>query len=165
MGIACSGKTFIAKRLLKEISAFYIDKDSIMDPFTKERSGDFYDRIRGPSYKAMYNIALDNLKLGNSVVIDSPHVKEMQDRKWREWLKEFSSPFVLKIILCHAPEDVIKKRLIERGEEKDEEKLKNWKEFLKKEPIIPEMPFDHIKIDTSKDQEDKIKNVLLYLDK
>ncbi len=70
-GVTGSGKTTLSRKLCQDrIDAVYINKDSVQDPFTIDRDNDYYKSIRNQTYEVMHRIAGDNLKLGNSVVID-----------------------------------------------------------------------------------------------
>jgi len=151
-GVPGSGKTKLAKKIVKKINACYIDKDTIQNSFTKKREGSLYKLIRDRSYNIMYNIAFSNLKVDKDVVIVAPHVKEMLRESWIRYIsmKAKNSNVMIKVIWCYAPEKIIKERLKKRDYKRDEKKLKNWNEFLKEQPIRVKIPFEFIEIDTSK---------------
>src|SRR5215813_4682614 len=47
MGVAGSGKTTLARRILRHISAVYLDNNHIADAFSPDRrNGSAYDRLR-----------------------------------------------------------------------------------------------------------------------
>jgi len=149
-GVAGSGKTTLAKNLVRSYDAVYLDKDDVQDAFTKERSGAFYQNILRPTYQAVYNVAHANLNLGKNVVLVAPFVGPMQNKTWRDYMTYLAddSDSVIKVIWCHADEQTIKERLRSRGCERDLEKLGNWSEFIRREPLKIEVPFDHIEVDT-----------------
>lgn len=149
-GLAGSGKTTLAKNLVRSYDAIYLDKDDVQDAFTKERSGAFYQIISRPAYQAVYNIAHANLNLGKNVVLVAPFVGPMQNKTWRDYMTYLAddSNSVIKVIWCYADEQTIKERLRSRGCERDLEKLGNWSEFIRREPLKIEIPFDHIEVDT-----------------
>lgn len=152
-GIPGSGKTTLAKKIVENMNAFFIDKDDVQDSLTTNRSGEYYESIRLSTYEIMYVTAASNIKLGKNVVMTAPLVKEMQSDGWRGWFKRYikSINADLRLIWCFADEKTIKKRLKKRGYHRDFEKLMNWEEFLEREPICIDISFNHIKIDTSKE--------------
>jgi len=152
MGVAGTGKTTVAKALLKRICAIYLDNNFIADAFFPDtRTDTHYLQLRGKFYSVLYRITQENLQVGNTVLLDVPHVKEMVDPTWRAWLSEFAitNSAALRIIRCFTSEDVLHQRMRNRGEPRDDWKLKNWKEFLEKEPLFPPILFDHLDLDTS----------------
>ena len=162
-GIGGSGKTTIAKELSKQIkNSIYIDKDILQDPFTKSRCNHIYESIREKTYEGIYNLSIINLLLGKDVIIDAPHVKQMQDEIWKEKIKNIAKKgrSRIKVVWCYASENEVKRRLRKRGLKRDLNKLKNWKEFLKSEPIKVAIPFDHIYFNTEKDDISKILDFL-----
>ncbi len=164
-GVAGSGKTTIAKKLSRKIkNSIYIDKDILQDPFTKSRCNRTYKFIREKIYEGIYNLSIVNLLLGKNVIIDAPHVKQMQDKAWIEKIKNIAKKGngKIKVIWCYASENEIKERLKKRGLKRDLNKLKNWKEFLKSEPLKVPIPFDHIYFNT---EEDDISKIFRFLAK
>ena len=149
-GVAGSGKTTLAKNLVRSYDAVYLDKDDVQDAFTKERSGIFYQSILEPTYQAVYNVAHANLDLGKNVVLVAPFVGSMQNKTWRDYMTYLAddSDSVIKVIWCYANEQTIKERLRSRGCERDLEKLGNWNEFIRREPLKIEVLFDHMEVDT-----------------
>lgn len=152
-GIPGSGKTTLAREVVKKINAFFIDKDDVQNSLTTKRSGEYYESIRQSTYDIMFSIVASNIKLGKNVVMVAPLVKEMKAEGWREWLGHIKLIINadLKIIWCFADKNTIKNRLQKRGYPRDIEKLMNWEGFLAQEPIQVGIPFNHIKIDTSKE--------------
>src|SRR5262249_28372519 len=152
MGVAGTGKTTLAKALLKRICAVYLDNNFIADAFFPDtRTDTRYLQLRGKFYSALYRVTQENLRVGNTVLLDVPHVKEMLDPTWRAWLVEFvtTNYVALQIIRCFTSEDVLHQRIRNRREPRDDWKLRNWVEFLEKEPLFAPIPFDHLDLDTS----------------
>lgn len=152
IGVAGSGKTTIAKEVLQHIAAAYIDKDVLTDPFTPiSRDSSEYLKIRPKIYQQMNNLAESNLQVGNTVVLDAPHVKEMQSKTWRTAIQKLVQRTDAKLIVvrCQCDEGVLRSRLQERGEERDKWKLENWSDFLRQEPIDLKISVPHIDIDTT----------------
>ena len=166
MGVPASGKTRLAKPIAKEIGAVYLDNNFIADPFFPHtRVDEQYKKIRTSIYAALYLITTENLKLGNSVLLDVPHVTHMKDKKWRRTITTLAANAnaELKVIRCYCSEETLKQRIITRGKKRDKWKLSHWDEFLRNEPIFVEIPFDHIDINTEEQNALNLDRSLKYL--
>lgn len=153
MGVAGSGKTTLAKEILRHLWAVYLDNNHIVDAFSPDRrDGRAYEKLRPRFYQALYTIAEENLKLGNSILLDVPHVKEMQMAQWRRFIKRLAARAQAKIITvrCLCSERVLRSRLDSRGEKRDRWKLAHWEEFLTQQPIKTAVPLRHLDVDTEK---------------
>ncbi len=181
-GIPGSGKTTLSTGiynksgkqlqpgLLNAIQATYINKDAINDAFSREkRSGKTYDLLRSGVYKAMDNLARQNLLFGNTVIIEATYQSEIQKPSWLKRYKKIAKELRIKLkpIRCIAPENIIKQRLTERNLKRDQHKISpaGWKKFLKKEPINVPWPKDGLIIDTSQNFQNNLKTVLDFLKK
>jgi predicted kinase len=113
----------------------------------------------------LYKIAGENLNVGNSVVLDVPHVKEMQDAKWRRFIKRLAArtKSQLVVIRCVCSDVVLRSRLHSRGEKRDHWKLAHWTEFLAQQPIKPPVPFAHLDIDTEKNLSANVSTAVRYI--
>jgi len=143
-GSAGSGKSTIAVSIARRCGATYLDKDSLAgamvdaamiaqghSPRERESSTFYREQIMPAEYAALMTVARDNLRLGGSVVIDAPfaayldqpdHLLEAAARA--EW------PAVpLTVMQVFAPEAETRKRLVERGLERDRAKLDDWDTF------------------------------------
>jgi len=153
MGVAGSGKSTLAREILRRIWAVYLDNNYIVDAFFPEtRSGRHYEKLRPRFYKTLYTITEENLKLGNSVLLDVPHVKEVQTYKWQAFIKRLVTKTNAKLIVirCLCSEQNLQSRIRSRGERRDRWKLEHWKEFLRAQPINVPIAFPHLDIDTDK---------------
>jgi predicted kinase len=151
MGVAGTGKTTLAKALLRRICAVYLDNNFIADAFfPNTRSDDAYMQLRDKFYSVLFGITQENLKVGNTVLVDAPHVKEMRDDAWRNGLAQFVSTndAALRVIRCFTTEDILRRRIQTRGERRDDWKLRNWQGFLREQPLFDPVPFDHLDLDT-----------------
>lgn len=151
MGCPGVGKTTLAKEYLKRYRYVYLDNNFIADAIDpNSRTSDYYLKFRPFIYPILYRVALENLRVGNSVLLDVPHVTHMQKREWHAEIAEIanSGGSGLKIVRCYCSETILKKRIKDRGKERDQEKLDNWSAFMEKEPLRVPIPLDHIEIDT-----------------
>lgn len=166
MGVPAAGKTTLAKSIIKQIRAVYLDNNFIADAFFPHTRVDKeYKKIGHSIYVALYRITSENLQLGNSVVLDVPHVTHMKNEDWRNKIYNLAANAnaELKVIRCYCSEETLKERIKDRDEKRDNWKLSNWDEFLRKEPIFVEIPFDHIDINTEEKTEDNINKIIKYL--
>jgi predicted kinase len=118
--------------------------------------------LRPNFYRAIYTIAEENLKTGNSVLLDVPHVKEMQIFEWRRFIKNLAARTNSKLVVirCRCSEKVLRSRLQSRGEKRDRWKLDHWNEFLTQQPIDITPAFSYVDIDTEKDLSKNVKAAL-----
>ncbi|MCZ6718570.1 MAG: ATP-binding protein [Gammaproteobacteria bacterium] len=166
MGVAGSGKTTLSREILRRVPAVYLDNNHIADAFFPHtRNGRSYEKIRPRFYQALYRITEANLKLGNSVLLDVPHTKDVQTRSWQVSISQLAirSKAEMVVIWCHCSEKVLRTRIRSRGEARDSWKLKNWKRFLKREPIEVDIPFPHFDLNTEKNVSSNVNAAVSYI--
>ena len=153
MGIAGSGKTTLSREIIRRTHAVYLDNNHIVDSFFPDtREGFRYEKLRAGFYEALYTIAEANLKLGNSVLLDAPHIKEVQTPEWIKRIRGLAKNNKAKLIVirCGCTEESLRARIESRGERRDESKLRHWREFLAEQPIHVPVRFPHLEIDTDR---------------
>jgi predicted kinase len=166
MGVAGSGKTTLSKEILRRVSAVYLDNNHIVDAFfPNTRNGKAYMKLRPRFYQALYAIAEENLKVGNNVLLDVPHVKEMQDPNWRAFIKRLvaRTGAQLVVIRCLCSDSVLYARLRSRAEARDRWKLQRWKVFLRQQPLNARLTFPHLNIDTEKRSSENVAAAVRYI--
>ncbi|MGH7775155.1 MAG: AAA family ATPase [Candidatus Binatia bacterium] len=166
MGVAGSGKSTLSREILRCIWAVYLDNNHIADAFFPDtRNGPEYARLRPGFYRALYTITEENLKLGTSVLLDVPHVKEVQTPEWRGFIKRLAIRTKAKMVAirCLCSDKVLHARIRSRGAQRDRWKLENWKEFLEKESVKVSIPFPHLDIDTERDLSSNIHAAVQYI--
>lgn len=138
-----SGKTFVSRAVSKELkNVVYLDKDSLI-PLSKRifevageeynRSSDFfYDNIRDAEYEAIVGIALEALEYANTVLINAPFTKEIRDSEYIESLKERLQRQSAQLLAVWIQTDVsvCRRRMEERGSERDKWKIQNFDEYI-----------------------------------
>jgi len=158
------GKTTLAHSLLDRIAACILNKDSIAMPMTQDVEGELYKKVVGPgSYGALWNLSRDNLSHGQSVVLESPFHNLLRgevDANLEKISRETASP--LKLICCVAPNELVRDRMIRRGEPRDAPKLDNWDAYVAKTHIY-KVTVPHLKIDTSIPMNESVQSILDYL--
>ncbi|SKB02487.1 Predicted kinase [Agreia bicolorata] len=145
IGPAGSGKSTVSTRIARRIHAAYLDKDSAATLFTEtliEAAGgdknerdnnEYYQRVvMDLEYRTLLRLAGDNLRLGNSVVLDAPFVRYFPQADFLERAAgENAWPDDVEIVVVHVTVDGVrvKDRVVDRGYERDAWKLANWDEF------------------------------------
>lgn len=152
-GYPGSGKTYLAERLAKKIQAVYIDKDQIDDVFcVSSRISEEYNKYKPYVHKLMYALAGINLRVDNSVILDSPFARRyMGNKEWLKFIKSFAKKHkaTIKVIWCEASDNVRKTRIVKRGHGRDKERFHQIDEFVGKAQRF-DIPFEHIYAETSK---------------
>jgi predicted kinase len=166
LGAAGSGKTTFAQRLVPELGCVYLNSDTISEAaFPGDRDSPEYLKARPIIYRTLYDVAFANLKLGNSVLIDAPHVGHIGDPEWRAWV--ISEPerlgARLRVIHCVADENTRRSRLEARGEARDAGRLANWADYIASDPFRSPILLPHIEIDTAQDMQRNLALARDYL--
>jgi predicted kinase len=166
MGCAGSGKTTLARQVLKRRPMAYLNKDTVwraLVPLVPSREE--YLEHREDWYTMLYAVVEENLIVGASVLLDAPHVRQAQDPVWSAEMNQLvdRAGADLCAVYCHCPETLLQQRLRERGVERDQRKLDNWEEFRRAEPIVVPVPFPHIMIDTARPIDECVERVVGYL--
>jgi predicted kinase len=166
VGVAGVGKSTIARALCERVHLTYLSTDPITDPFfPNTRESKEYQEMRPRIYEALYLLAAENLSLGNSVLLDAPHVTQMKSREWIEQITNLAKTHdaVLRVVRCWCSEEELRRRIMERGQERDAAKLANWKTFVADQPMRLPIPIDHVDVDTREMFENNISKILAYL--
>jgi predicted kinase len=166
MGVAGSGKSELAQAILEQVSAVYLDNNFLADAFSPgSRSDESYLAIRDNLYAALYRITGENLRIGNSVLLDAPHIRQAQDPEWCRWIQDLAAEAgaSLRAIRCYCREDVLRQRLEARGEERDRWKLENWHAFLAEQPPRTPIPFPHLDLDTEQPLKANVARAVSYI--
>jgi predicted kinase len=168
MGVAGSGKTTLAAEILQRVCAVYLDNNHVADAFSPQtRRGPRYNRLRPGFYRALYTIAAENLRFGSSVLLDVPHVKEVQLDKWRRFITRFAGDRAARLVVlrCVCSEQTLRSRLVQRKEARDKWKLSHWRKFLAEQPIEVAVPFTHLSIDTEENLSVNTTHAVRYIKK
>jgi len=166
MGVAGSGKSTLARAILERIRAVYLDNNFLADVFSPaSRTDERYLAVRGKLYDALYRIMWENLRVGNSVLVDAPHIRQVQDPDWCRWIQCLAeeADASLRAIRCYCREEVLRQRLEARGERRDQWKLENWPAFLAQQPCRIPIPFPHLELDTEQPPEKNVARAVSYI--
>jgi predicted kinase len=166
MGVAGSGKSTLAKAILEQIRTVYLDNNFLADVFSPaSRTDERYLAVRDKLYAALYRIMWENLGLGNSVLVDAPHIRQVQDPDWCRWIQCLAEEAgaSLRAIRCYCREEVLRQRLEARGEGRDQWKLQNWQAFVAEQPPRVPIPIPHLDLDTEDSPEANVSRAVLYI--
>lgn len=149
VGSAGTGKTTLAKEVVKEMNGIFLDRDTVAGRYSNhlltllhqdplDRDSQFYlTHCRDIEYAITMDVALENLSLGKNVILVSPFTKELKDPHWiHHQLSEIGhsidSIHVRVIHLYISDLEKQKERIIHRGDVRDQWKLENWEEYKKR---------------------------------
>lgn len=142
-GLPGSGKTVCGRTLSKHYQLPYIDYDTVIQSFMEKIYSSFYQRIsynqfcaewRTCTYEAFWRVISENMALGISVAASAPLSREHRNPRFFEELKEkYRIKGKILSIITEVPEEVLYSRILERGETRDEEKLKKWEQYYEKQ--------------------------------
>lgn len=116
LGLPGAGKTTLGKKIANELQLPFISKDDI-----KVRLFDVYgwkDREASKqagmaSFRIMDYFIEEQIKNGNSLVLESTFNPTYDDARFQAWQKEFGVRYVQ--LYCYADADVVRERFAERA--------------------------------------------------
>jgi predicted kinase len=144
LGGAGSGKSTLSKHLSSLTGAVYLDKDTLagplvrvaleafgQDPSDRESNALYLQRIMPAEYETLFATAGRNLELGHSVVLDAPFIAYLGEPDFlRRSIAHAGWPAALiRVIHVRTSPDVVRRRLIDRGSERDQIKLAEWDSY------------------------------------
>jgi predicted kinase len=94
-GLPGAGKTTLAKAVSAQLAAVYLRIDTVEQVLKRECG------LQGPEgYKVCYEVAKDNLHLGNTVVADSVNPIAITRRDWRQVAADIPTQAIQIEVLC-----------------------------------------------------------------
>jgi len=150
-GPPAAGKTTYARELAHKLGAVLLDSDEVTERLVRaglELAGMNPDDRDSPAYKKAYRDAVYEtlFDLGRShlkhlpVVIAGPFTRESGEADWPERLKERLGVMPsFHYVWC--PPQKRRERVMARGEERDDSKLKDWENHVaacrEEPPVFP----------------------------
>lgn len=145
-GLPGTGKSTIARLLARELSAVYLRIDSLEHALVQ--SGCVAQQAMGPEgYKIAYAVAIDNLRLGLSVVADSVNPLPITRDAWRDVAVRTGKKFVeIELVCSNTCEH--QRRIAERQADIADFRLPTWQEVCDRE--YAPWQGDRLVLDTTK---------------
>ena len=142
-GLPGVGKTTLARALAAQLKAAYVRVDSLEQALLDTR------RLAGPlddaGYRLAYVVALDNLRLGLSVVADSVNPIAVTRRAWRDVAQRAGVPALEVQVVCSDREEHAR-RVRSRSTDIAGLRLPTWPDVLAREresePWQPDVSID-----------------------
>lgn len=129
-GLPGTGKTTLSKQIAKQLNAVYLRIDTVEQVLKKCSSS---DHLVGPEgYMVCYALALDNLKLGLSVVADSVNPIAVTRNDWRQIAMDTSKPFIEIELVCSNIKEH-QRRIETRKADIPGHKLPTWVDVLNRD--------------------------------
>jgi predicted kinase len=163
-----AGKSTYAKRLASKRGAALLDIDTVTERLIRialresrhnpdDRDSEYFKRtFREPIYEALFDIARENISFLDVVVV-GPFTKELRDPEWPARLSQ-SLGGPVEVHYVHRPPDERKRRLAQRGNPRDKEKLRDWENYIQYYEESPPV-FEHILVGGSDLNKDLLHNL------
>ncbi|MGP4038930.1 AAA family ATPase [Gracilibacillus sp. D59] len=187
VGVAGTGKTTVAEKISEHIPCAFLDRDTVggrfverflemndLDP--KDRDSKFYkENLRDLEYDTTKDICIENLRVGQNVFMISPFTAELKNKEWIEEVVTASGKTkeevdVKVVVVTLQDIEQQRKRIEERGTERDTWKLENWDSYETRVDFVPtinwDIPKGNIEIfDNSGDlTEEKVEKLVSFLE-
>lgn len=155
-GLPATGKTTVAKELARQLKAAYVRIDSIEQ--TLRDSMVFREPLNDTGYLVAYAVALDNLRLGRTVVADCVNPLTLTRDAWSDTADRANVPIVEVEMTCsNAAEH--RRRVQGRVSDIPGLKLPQWDDIVRRE--YDPWTRDHIILDSAKQTTDECVKLIL----
>lgn len=150
-GHAGTGKSTLAKKALPQIiektgeDFFFLDKDTVYGAYSahvmelttnnpNDRDSPFYlENLRDWEYSGLIDIARENLLLGVNVILVGPFSKEINSGKMFDpQALGIPAETSIRLAWIDLAEDEAKRRMEKRADPRDNWKLTNWSQYVKR---------------------------------
>ncbi len=155
-GYPGTGKSTIARLLATALHAPLIDRDII-----RQMAVDFFGdlpQVGQFSYELMFALAREQLRLGLSVVVDTPLTYRTTYEQCKELAKTFHAHML--VVHCQCPPEVQKRRLEGRKGKVSEFQITSWEEWEQWKPRFEEFDDEGCIIDTSNPMDESLAKVM-----
>lgn len=159
VGVAGTGKTTVAEKVVEHIPAAFLDRDTVGGRFVErflemndldpnDRDSDFYKKhLRDLEYDTTKDICIENLRVGQNVFMISPFTSELKNKQWIEEVIQASGKtkkeIDVKVVVVTLQDIEQQRNRIEmRGTERDTWKLENWDSYETRVNFVPEINWD-----------------------
>ncbi len=155
-GYPGTGKSTIARLLAASLHAPLIDRDIL-----RQTAVDVFGNVPQIgyfSYEMMFTLAREQLKLGLSVVVDTPLTYRRTYEQCLEIAQEFHTPML--VVHCQCPPEVQKRRLEGRKGQVSNFQITSWEEWERWKERYEEFDDQGCTIDTSHPMDESLAKVI-----
>lgn len=138
------GKDSVGRGIAQAIGAMYLNKNSLTDQALdnllascadgdyEQAVGLYEDRVQQFVYAGLMKSALENAKIGNSVVCCASFKTQLNDKGWVKQMQICTNTLGcdLEMVWVHSDEASAKKRLKADKSRRSKAHLENWTKFL-----------------------------------
>jgi predicted kinase len=157
------GKSTLARAVARELSAAYLDKDTIKDAALAlgremriENVGPFAGAL---SYTLLIPLARDNLTLGTHVIVDSPAGYRAFQDAVEELVRGVRVRF--KLIECiTTDETLLRERIERRGPDMPEHRVRDWDQYQQARERMERLSGPRLVIDTAESVQTNLKKIM-----
>ena len=155
-GYPGTGKSTIARLLAAALHTPLIDRDIIRQTAVDLLGNQ--PQVGRFSYELMFALAREQLRLGLSVVVDTPLTYRTTYEQCKELAGSFQTPML--VVHCQCPPEVQKRRLEGRKGKVSEFQITSWEEWEQWKPRFEEFEDGGCIIDTSNPMDDSLARVM-----
>jgi predicted kinase len=155
-GYPGTGKSTIARAIAAALHAPLIDRD-ILRQKAVDVFGDL-PMVGRFSYELMFALVEEQLRLGLSVVVDTPLTYRTTYEQSKELARTFHTPML--VVHCQCPPEVQKRRLEGRKGKVSEFQITSWEEWMQWKPRFEDYDDEGCIIDTSNPLDDSLAKVM-----
>ena len=155
-GYPGTGKSTIARAIAAALHAPLIDRDIL-----RQKAVDIFGnlpQIGHFSYELMFALTREQLRLGLSVVVDTPLTYRRTYEQAQELARTFQTP--LLVVHCQCPSEVQERRLEGRKGKVSEFQITSWEEWMQWKPRFEDFEDGGCLIDTSNPLDDSLATVM-----
>ncbi|WP_208590710.1 AAA family ATPase [Gracilibacillus suaedae] len=188
VGVAGTGKTTVAEKVSEHIPCAFLDRDTVGGRFVErflemndldpnDRDSTFYkENLRDLEYDTTKDICIENLRVGQNVFMISPFTAELKNKEWIEEViaasdKTKAEVDVKVVVVTLQDIEQQRKRIEERGTDRDTWKLENWDSYETRVDFVPTINWNITKeniniFDNSGDlTEEKVGKLVSFIQK
>lgn len=155
-GYPGTGKSTIARLLATSLHAPLIDRD-ILRQMAVDHFGNL-PQVGHFSYELMFALAREQLRLGLSVVVDTPLTYRRTYEECQQIAQAFHVPML--VVHCQCPPDVQKRRLEGRKGQVSNFQITSWEEWERWKERFEEFEDHGCAIDTSNPMDESLAKVM-----
>src|SRR5438309_9829874 len=155
-GFPGTGKSTIARAIAAALHAPLIDRDIL-----RQKAVNLFGNLPQVgrfSYELMFALVEEQLRLGLSVVVDTPLTYRTTYEQAKELARSFQTTML--VVHCQCPPEVQRRRLEGRKGKVSEFQITSWEEWLRWKPLFEDFDDGGCVIDTSNPLDDSLAKVM-----